>query len=118
MFKKDKNKRNFERFNMIQASYCVPMGDFIKSDPIPCWINNISMGGISIDVNMKSKLEINDIITISYTLGDNERSDRVQINHTFNVINNLRCGCVFTNEDKERNNLVGAYIKHVYMTYK
>lgn len=118
MFNSDKNKRNFERVDMTQATYYVPLGDFVKSDPIPCWIDNISLGGISIDVNKKSPVKENDIITVGYTLGQKERKDRVKITHTVTVINNLRCGCLFVDQDKERSELISAYIKHVYMTYQ
>jgi hypothetical protein len=118
MFKKDKNKRDFERVDMTQACYFVPLGDFIKSDPLTCWINNISMGGVSIDVDKKAPLKEGATITVSYRLGEAERTDRVTISHTGVVINNLRCGCVFKDEDKERDHLISSYIKHIYMTYQ
>ena len=117
MLKKDKNKRNFDRVDMTQSTYFIPMGDFIKSDPLKCWINNVSLGGLSIDVNIKANLKIDDIIVVSYKLGDKERNDRVQIKRTLNVINNLRCGCEFSEEDKERSSLIDTYIKHIYMTF-
>jgi len=112
-----KNKRKFDRVDVTNSSYFFMMGDFLKSDSMECWVDNISLGGISIDVNIKSKIQIDDVIFISYKLGDELRKDKVQVKHLFRVINNTRCGCVFLNDDKERSDLISSYIKYVYMSY-
>ena len=115
MFWKKKNgdtqteKRQFDRIDLIQSSYNFPVSGDEKPETRECWINNISVGGISIDIH-PDELRSGNVIVLLYKLGTKIRRDRVTVLHCSRVINNRRCGCVFTEDDNKRSDDILAYI--------
>jgi hypothetical protein len=94
---KQKERREFKRIDFIQSSYFKTTG---KSEINECWFNNISAGGISIDIDFD--LPAGNEILVIYKIGSKIMKDPVMIKHKSRILNNWRCGCSFLNKDEER----------------
>lgn len=106
------DEREFERIDLIQSSYFSTLNSDSSSTK-ECWVNNISLGGISIDVNPTRILQKKDHITVMYRLGYFIRQDEVEVVHCSQVLGNWRCGCSFLVEDHERDEMIRDYIRKV-----
>lgn len=120
MFFKKKNskashaeKRKFERVDFMQSSYMKAKAS-TSSKPDSCWFNNISVGGINIDISDK-KLQVGDEITVIYKIGIYSRTDSARVKRVQKAINNWRCGCEFTQADPKRDSIIKSYIEKVNM---
>jgi len=117
MFRKRNNsdtqaeKRRFDRIDLIQSSYYFPVSGDEKPETRECWINNVSVGGISIDIHPGDGLRDGNVIVLLYKLGAKIRRDNVKVLHCRKVINNRRCGCEFTEDDGKRDADIRAYIE-------
>jgi len=111
-----KDKRKHKRIDLYQEAMIeVKDSNDIKSF-YDCYINNISLGGISFDVEVYNVyvFEKNKIYLI-FSIDGCERMDEVHIESSFKAIRNWRCGCSFVKEDKERDKQIKNYIKQCFL---
>jgi hypothetical protein len=103
--KKDLNveeRRTYKRVDFIQSSYFQIDGDSKIHD---CWFNNISLCGLSIDVD-DCGIKEGDEILVLYKIGTKIMKDRVRIIYITRMLDKLRCGCSFINKDDNRASLI------------
>lgn len=93
----------------MQGSYYMA-ADGTSAPPLDCWINNISYGGISIDVDIQNPPSRGERLTVLYKLGVSVRRDVVEVLYTDQAINNWRCGCRFTETDENRSRLIRKFL--------
>lgn len=104
------DKREFERIDFVQSTYFKVLEDKTGSSVDECFINNISIGGISFDIKTDS-LKKDDEVMVVYKIRKEVRRDRLVVRHIRKVFNNHRCGCQFIEQNKERNEIIKNYIK-------
>ena len=107
--KSSSNNRLHERVEFIQATYFKAQSGEPNSNVEECYLNNISIGGLSFDSKNES-LKEGDKIFIMYTVGSEVRKDELVIKHAKRVFNNWRCGCEFSDSDIIRNDIIKEYI--------
>jgi hypothetical protein len=104
---KKSEKRRFERFDFIQSTfYKLPDTDKV----VECFLNNISIGGLSFDTK-DNELSVNDTIILMYKIKTTMKKDTLIIRHIQRVFNNWRIGCEFKDEDPERNTLIIDFLQ-------
>lgn len=108
--KSEDERRRFERIDFIQATFYKFSADEKENKVVECFLNNISMGGISFDTK-DEQLKENDNIKLMYKVGTILRRDSLIVKHIARVFNNWRVGCEFCEEEPERDNMIIAYIK-------
>lgn len=105
-------KRKFERVDFMQATYfMIAQGASGTGDApaLDCWFNNISIGGLSIDIH-DDTLALGDEIVVLYKLGSKLRRDRVVVRFIQRILNNYRCGCLYIDEDQDRTAIIQEYV--------
>jgi c-di-GMP-binding flagellar brake protein YcgR len=107
---KPDEKRRFERFDFIQATFYKFSGDEKESKIVECFLNNISVGGISFDTK-DEQLKENDSIKLMYKIGTILRRDTLFVKHLVRVFNNWRVGCEFSDEEPDRDKMIIRYVK-------
>ncbi len=123
MFKKKKNKdaakvneRKHPRYDFFQQAYyrIVEEND---TDAEECWVNNISLGGLCIEIGNNILTE-GDIIKVVYKVITSFRKDELRVMYIKKVINNWRYGCLFIQADEKRDAIITKYIEKTYFDKK
>lgn len=102
----ESDKRTFPRIDLFQSTYYLPGTNPEESEGRECWINNISLGGLSLDVDQNTRYRSGDTLIVLYRIGRHVRKDLVRIVHSHQAIKNWRCGCVFEDDSPERDRII------------
>jgi hypothetical protein len=123
VFKKKKNKdtlkvdeRKYPRYDFFQHAYyrIVEEND---TDAEECWVNNISLGGLCIEIG-SNILSEGDTIKVVYKVITSFRKDELKVMYMKKVINNWRYGCLFIHDDEKRDRIIAKYIEKTYFNKK
>lgn len=106
---KYKEKRQYDRTDFVQATYCKNLSNSKKSSIKECYINDISQGGLSINLK-ENEFENQDTIMVVYKIGANVRRDELAVVYKRRILNDWKCGCKFTDQDNLRDNLISKII--------
>mgnify|MGYP003802969519 CR=1 FL=1 len=104
-------RRKHRRIEFVQATYCRMMGEQAVAMMHDCWISNISVGGMSVDIksNVAPQGEP-DAMMVLYKIGTRIRNDLVSIRSARQVLGNLRYGCAFLEHDEKRLASIENYV--------
>lgn len=104
-------RRKHERVDFFQATYCKMMGDSAAAVMHDCWIGNISVGGLSIDIKDTAiPCTTPETMMVLYKIGTRIRNDLVSVRTLRRTLNSWRYGCAFLERDETRATNIENYV--------
>ncbi len=115
-FKRKKNsgsseRRDYPRVELFQQSYCNFQKGSNSSNAYNCRIKNISIGGLSFDVNYNGFTEFEaEHVNVLFRIGTKIWKESLKITYRKKELSNLRCGCEFVDQNLGRHEEIVKFI--------